>query len=114
MKNRKFFPMASPLDPANALGLSRLRRLKPCDVRGTSPQINNTHKIHSAEHEFWSLCWPLDPMQKQTEIRDPSFLRNADSELKIQECRPNLSIFLHDLACCAGLEIVDKTHKEGF
>ena len=56
----------------------------------------------------------VDRMQRLVEIRGPSFLRNADSELKIQECRPNLSIFLRDLACCAGLEIVDKTHKDGF
>ena len=56
----------------------------------------------------------VDRMQSLVEIRGSSFLRNADSELKIQECRPNLSIFLRDLACCAGLEIVDKTHKDGF
>ena len=56
----------------------------------------------------------VDRVQSLVEIRGSSFLRNADSELKIQECRPNLSIFLRDLACCAGLEIVDKTHKDGF
>ena len=36
----------------------------------------------------------VDRMQKLTEIRGSSFLRNADSESKIQECRPNPSIFL--------------------
>ena len=35
----------------------------------------------------------VDRMQRLVEIRGPSFLRNADSELKIQECRPNLSFF---------------------
>ena len=40
----------------------------------------------------------VDRMQRLVEIRGPSFLQNADSELKIQECRPNLSIFLRDLA----------------
>ena len=56
----------------------------------------------------------VDRMQRMVEIRGSSFLQNADSELKIQECRPNLSIFLRDFACCAGLEIVEKTHKGGF
>ena len=55
-----------------------------------------------------------DRMQRLVEIRGSSFLRNADSELKIQECRPNLSIFLRDLAWCAGMEIVDKTCQDGF
>ena len=35
----------------------------------------------------------VDRMRRLVEIRGPSFLRNADSELKIQECRPNLSFF---------------------
>ena len=56
----------------------------------------------------------VDRMQRLVEIRGPSFLRNADSELKIQECRPNLSIFHRDSRFCAGLEIVDKTCEDGF
>ena len=36
----------------------------------------------------------VDRVQRLVEIRGPSFLRNADSELKIQECRPNKSISL--------------------
>ena len=56
----------------------------------------------------------VDRTQRLVEIRGPSFLRNADSELKIQECRPNLSIFLGSQSWCAGLEIVEKTHKGGF
>ena len=56
----------------------------------------------------------VDRMQSSVEIRGSSFLRNADSELKIQECRPNLSIFLGSESWCAGLEIVEKTHKGGF
>ena len=55
-----------------------------------------------------------DRMQRLVEIRGPSFPRNADLELKIQECRPILSIFLGSESWCAGLEIVDKTHKDGF
>ena len=56
----------------------------------------------------------VDRVQSLVEIRGSSFLRNADSELKIQECRPNLSIFHRDSRFCAGLEIVEKTHKGGF
>ena len=56
----------------------------------------------------------VDRMQRLVEIRGPSFLRNADSELKIQECRPNPTSFLRDSRFCAGLEIVEKTHKDGF
>ena len=36
----------------------------------------------------------VDRVQSLIEIRGSSFLRNADSELKIQECRPNKSISL--------------------
>ena len=56
----------------------------------------------------------VDRTQRLVDIRGPSFLRNADSELKIQECRPNLSWFLCNFSSCAGLEIVEKTHKGGF
>ena len=56
----------------------------------------------------------VDRTQSLVEIRGSSFLRNADSELKIQECRPNLSISLGSESWRAGLEIVDKTHKDGF
>ena len=47
--------------------------------------------------------------------RDPrsSFPQNADLDPKIQECRPNLSIFLRPESWCAGLEIVDNMHKGG-
>ena len=56
----------------------------------------------------------VDRVQSLVEIRGSSFLRNADSELKIQECRPNLSCFLCNFSSCAGLEIVDKTCQDGF
>ena len=56
----------------------------------------------------------VDRMQRLVEIRGPSFLRNPDSELKIQECRLNLSCFLCNFSSCAGLEIVEKPHKDGF
>ena len=56
----------------------------------------------------------VDRVQRLVEIRGPSFLRNADSELKIQECRPNKTISLLNFSSCAGLEIVDITHKGGF
>ena len=36
----------------------------------------------------------VDRVQRLVEIRGPSFVRNADSEVKIQECRPNKSISL--------------------
>ena len=80
-------------------GITRITRLLECGPRGPGRP--------------WR---PLssDRMQNLVEFRGSSFLRNADSELKIQECRPNLSCFLCNFSSCAGLEIVDKTHKDGF
>ena len=46
----------------------------------------------------------VDRMQNLVEIR-------GHSESKIQGCRPNLSIFQSNSACCAGLEIVENMHK---
>ena len=56
----------------------------------------------------------VDRMQRLVEIRGSAFLQNADSEFKIQECRPNLSIFLGSESWCARLDIVENIHKGGF
>ena len=93
--------------------------------------LNNVVFLSFKLFNYWQLrrnileCGPRGPgrpwrslssdrMQSLVEFRGSSFLRNTDSELKIQEYRPNLSIFLGSESWCAGLEIVDKTHKDGF
>ena len=49
-----------------------------------------------------------DRMQRLVDIRSLSFLRNADSELKIQECRPNPTFFNAILGSVPGWRLLRK------